>query len=83
MILNVLCMIMCKKIPEGVVNFRTDDLHKKIKLLPLPRGFGFESLPNLTKNISEKLQPGEKGPSLVETYRSGLFAETPRFNSGE
>lgn len=37
MILNVLCMILCKKVPEGVVTFKIDELHKKIKLLPLPR----------------------------------------------
>jgi hypothetical protein len=33
---------MCKKVPEGVVTFKIDELHKKIKLLPLPRAYGFE-----------------------------------------
>lgn len=47
MLLNVLCMIMCKRVPEGVVTFKTEELSKKIKLLPLPKGFGFESNPNL------------------------------------
>lgn len=43
-ILNVICMIICKRIPEGVVAFNTADLSKKIKLVPLPRGMGFEQI---------------------------------------
>ena len=42
MLLSAICMIMCKKVPEGVVTFKIDELHKKIKLLPLPRAYGFE-----------------------------------------
>ena len=38
MILSVLAMIMCKRVPEGVVPFKVDDLAKKIRLMPIPRG---------------------------------------------
>lgn len=71
MILNVLCMIMCKRVPEGVVSFGVGaELAKKIKLLPLPRSFGFEPLPGLAKQVSDKGEkpvPAEKQvPSLIE-----------------
>lgn len=49
MLLSALCMIMCKKVPEGVVTFKIEDLHKKIKLLPLPRTYGFETMPGMQK----------------------------------
>ena len=57
-------MIMCKRLPEGIVTFKTEELAKKIKLLPLPRQYGFENIP-VQKN-TEKLHPGEKHPSIVE-----------------
>lgn len=68
-ILSVICMILCKRIPEGVVSFNTADLIKKVRLLPLPRGLGFEQVQGLTKQISEKLPPGEKPPTLVEQFK--------------
>lgn len=37
-ILSVICMIVCNKIPKGVVSFRTDSLASKIKLITAPRG---------------------------------------------
>lgn len=43
-ILSVLCMILCKRVPEGIVAFNTADLLKKVKLVPLPRGMGFEQI---------------------------------------
>jgi hypothetical protein len=43
MILNVLCMLICRRLPEGIVPFNTQDLTKKIKLLPLPKGLGYEN----------------------------------------
>jgi hypothetical protein len=49
MILNVICMLLCKRLPEGIVPFKTDDLVKKIKLLPLPKGLGFDQLPGLSR----------------------------------
>lgn len=80
-ILNVICMIMCKRVPEGVVTFKTDELAKKIKLLPLPRQYGFENIP-IQKN-SDKLHPGEKHPSIVEQFKTGIYANAQKGNSGE
>lgn len=57
-------MIMCKRLPEGVVTFKTEELAKKIKLLPLPRQYGFENIP--AQKSSDKLHPGEKHTSIVE-----------------
>lgn len=68
MILNVICMLLCKRLPEGVVNFKTDDLTKKIKLLPLPKGIGFDNLPGLTRQSSKKVV--EELP-LLEQFKSG------------
>ena len=38
MIMSALAMIMCKRVPEGVVPFKVDDLAKKIRLMPIPKG---------------------------------------------
>ena len=81
MILNVLCMIMCKKVPEGVVQFKLDELHKKIKFLPLPRSYGFDPVPGLSKQISEK--GPTTGPSLIESYKSGPLATASKGATGE
>jgi hypothetical protein len=75
-------MILCKRIPEGAVTFNTADLLKKVKLVPLPRGLGFEQIQGLTKTISEKLPPGEKPPTLVEQFKSGPLAGL-KLNTGE
>jgi hypothetical protein len=37
-------MILCKRVTEGIVAFNTADLLKKVKLMPLPRGMGFEQI---------------------------------------
>jgi len=42
MILSVICMIVCNRIPKGVVSFRTDSLASKIKLVQPPRGIEVE-----------------------------------------
>jgi len=75
-------MILCKRIPEGIVTFNTNDLIKKIKLLPLPRGMGFEQVIGLSKQLSEKLAPGEKPPTLIEQFKSGPMANL-KLNTGE
>lgn len=81
MILNVICMILCKRIPEGVVTFNTDLLSKKIKLLPLPKGLGYDPLPmQKTKSINEKADPNI-GQNLLEQFKSGAF--NPKLNTGE
>lgn len=57
-ILNVLCMIICKRIPDGVVNFPVDGLARKVKLVPLPKGLGYEPLPSgMVKKDSKPLDP--------------------------
>ena len=38
MLLSVLCMVLCNKIPKGVVPFKTDGLAAKIRLVQPPRG---------------------------------------------
>lgn len=81
-ILSVLCMILCKRVPDGVVPFNTADLLKKVKLVPLPRGMGFEQIQGLAKQISDKLLPGEKPPSLVDQFKSGPMAGL-KLNTGE
>jgi hypothetical protein len=37
-LLTVLCMALCNKVPKGVVTFRTDSLASKIKLVTAPKG---------------------------------------------
>lgn len=75
-------MILCKRVPDGVVPFNTADLLKKVKLVPLPRGMGFEQIQGLAKQISDKLLPGEKPPSLVDQFKSGPMAGL-KLNTGE
>ena len=38
MILTVICMVLCNRVPKGCVSFRTDGLATKIKLVMPPRG---------------------------------------------
>lgn len=38
LILSVLCMVLCNKVPKGVVTFRPDSLVSKIRLVNAPRG---------------------------------------------
>lgn len=38
LILSVLCMVICNRVPKGVVSFRTDNLTSKIKMVHAPRG---------------------------------------------
>lgn len=79
MILNVICMLLCKRLPEGVVPFKTDDLAKKIKLLPLPKGMGFDQLPGLARQSSKI---ATDTVPLIEQFKSGPLSTT-KFNTGE
>ena len=64
LILSVLCMVLCNKIPKGVVSFRPDSLISKIKLVHAPRGvepFARTEIPKgatepvaIEKNTNEK-----------------------------
>lgn len=42
MILNVLCMALCNKVPKGVVSFKMDTVYSKIKLSRIPKGLEIE-----------------------------------------
>lgn len=81
MILNVICMILCKRIPEGVVSYSTDGLTKKIKLLPLPKTIGYEPMVGLAKknstiDVADKSTKSQlvDGPTLMEQFRNGTFS---------
>ena len=37
LILSTLCMLLCNKLPKGVVQFRTENLNSKIKLVNAPK----------------------------------------------
>lgn len=38
LILSTICMILCNRLPKGVVQFRTENLNSKIKLANSPKG---------------------------------------------
>ena len=38
MILSVVCMVLCNRVPKGVVVFRTESIASKIKMVNVPRG---------------------------------------------
>jgi len=38
LILQVLCQVLCNRLPKGLVNFRTEPLANKIRLVAAPRG---------------------------------------------
>ena len=41
LLLSVLCMVLCNRVPKGLVTFRTDQLTSKIKMVHAPRGVEF------------------------------------------
>ena len=71
-ILSVLTMIMCKRVPEGVVPFKVDDLAKKIRLMPIPKG-----LETIERQTIERVPPSEEFPEGKDE-----FINVPR-NTGE
>lgn len=56
-ILNVLCMVICNRVPKTAVTYKTDELNLKIKLSPIPKGVEIER-----RIIIEKEQPSEEFP---------------------
>ena len=56
-ILNVLCMVLCNRVPKNTVPYKCDVLIPKIKLMPIPRGVEVES-----RMIIEKEEPSEDFP---------------------
>lgn len=57
MILSAICMIMCNRVPKGVVSFRTDSLASKIKLVHAPRGIEV-----VARTVMEKTAPTAENP---------------------
>ena len=53
MILSVLCMILCNKVPKGIVSFRTDSIINKIRLVHAPRGVEPFTRTEIPKGSSE------------------------------
>mgnify|MGYP003330660858 CR=1 FL=1 len=81
MILSVICMILCKRIPEGAVSYSTDGLAKKIKLIPLPKAIGYEPMNSVAKktsttDVNEKAGKPQfvDAPTLMEQFRNGTFS---------
>lgn len=79
MILNVICMLICRRLPDGIVPFSTSDLARKIKLVALPKGLGFEPTPPSTDKA--KKDPNV-GLTLIESFKTGPLSEV-EFNTGE
>jgi len=56
-ILNVLCMVLCNRVPKNTVSYKTDQIISKIKLQSIPKGVEVE-----TRTIIEREEPGEDFP---------------------
>ena len=63
MLLSILCMVICNKVPKGVVPFKTDQLVQKVRLVAPPRGTETEDRvivddqgneTNVAKNTNER-----------------------------
>lgn len=61
-ILNVFCLILCKRIPPEIMPVKGDLLYNKIKLLPVPKGIELED-----RQVMEKVPATDSSP---ETERS-------------
>jgi uncharacterized protein YqcC (DUF446 family) len=42
MILNVICMVLCNRVPKGLVPFKMDQVVNKIRLVSVPKGLELE-----------------------------------------
>jgi hypothetical protein len=56
-ILNVICMVICNRVPKNTVSYKCDQLIPKIKLQKIPNGVEVE-----TRTIIEREEPGEDFP---------------------
>lgn len=56
-ILNVICMVICNRVPKNTVSYKCDQLIPKIKLQRIPNGVEVE-----TRTIIEREEPGEDFP---------------------
>lgn len=61
LILSTLCMILCNRIPKGLVQFRTEGLSAKIKLMSTPKGVeAFERVEVQKVPVSAECPNGEQ-----------------------
>lgn len=66
MILTVLVMVLCNKVPKGVVSFRIDPLAHKIRLVSPPRGIEVETRTDVQKTSVTSANPTGMQEVLVE-----------------
>jgi len=57
LLLTTICMVLCNRIPKGVVSFRTDGLASKIKLIQPPKGVEVAN-----RTTIEKMAPSAENP---------------------
>ena len=61
LILSTLCMILCNRVPKGLVQFRTENLSAKIKLMSTPKGVeAFERVEVQKVPVSAECPTGEQ-----------------------
>ena len=66
LILTVLCMVLCNKIPKGVVPFRVDPLINKIKLVSAPRGIELATRTEIQKTSVTAATPKGEQEVVIE-----------------
>lgn len=66
LILDSICMILCNRVPKGIVSFRPDSIINKIRLVGPPRGVEIVDRTQVEKvSISDEFPTGEKH-TLIE-----------------
>lgn len=66
MVLSVICMILCNRVPKGVVTYNTAALISKIKLVQAPRGIELKSRVEVKKELPSKEFPeGRKIENVI------------------
>ena len=60
MILSVLCMVMCNRVPKGVVVFRPETIANKIRMLNVPRGVEVRDRMGIEKVTTPENPKGEE-----------------------
>lgn len=67
MILNVICMALCNKVPKGVVPFKMDQIIQKIRLLSIPRGVEIETreILNAEGEVTQVIEKNSNERALV------------------
>jgi len=66
-ILNVLCMVLCNRVPKNVIPYKADTLISKIKLIPVPKGVEVERRIILEQEpASEAFPDGREVETIIE-----------------